>query len=200
MTQTKRSRGVPTHYFRVDGADQETGEETYLVLQAESKPQAEKIARKQGLLISSVRVAKPGDWQATATATVEEEVPPPLAIEEPMPQEAPLPASFVDSTVVSPAAAPTDAPDVVLPEKEPRRRRSGAAVVLACVGGALVLGGVLALALALWPDTAARNELQQIDFRINQLTQTVIGTLLVLGGLIVFLLAGVLSLLARSAK
>jgi hypothetical protein len=142
-------------------------------------------------------VAKPGDWQATATATVEEENPPPPAIEEPMPQEAALPASFVDSTVVSPEAAPMDAPDVVLPEKAPGRRRSGAAVVLACVGGALVLGGVLALALALWPDAAARNELQQLDFRLNQLTQTIIGTLLVLGGLVVFLLAGVLSLMAR---
>jgi hypothetical protein len=187
---------VPTHYFRVDGADQETGEETYLVLQAESKPQAEKIARKQGLLISSVRIAKPGDWQATAPTTVADEDPPPPAIEEPMPREAELPLSFVDSTVVSAPATPDDVPDAVLPAR-PSSRRSGAAVVLGCVGGALVLGGVLALALALWPDAAARNELQQLDFRLNQLTQTIIGTLLVLGGLVVFVLAGVLSLMAR---
>jgi hypothetical protein len=60
--------------------------------------------------------------------------------------------------------------------------------VLGCVGGALVVGGVLAMVLALWPDNAARNELQQLDFRLNQLNQTIIGSMLVLGGLLVFVL------------
>ena len=52
-------------FFRVDGADLETGEETYLVLQAPSSQEAEEIARKQGLLIASVRVASSEDWGVT---------------------------------------------------------------------------------------------------------------------------------------
>ncbi|HWE97908.1 MAG TPA: hypothetical protein VG269_28385 [Tepidisphaeraceae bacterium] len=51
-------------FFRVDGADIETGEETYLVLQAQTPQHAEQIARGQGLLISSVRAATPADWGA----------------------------------------------------------------------------------------------------------------------------------------
>ena len=50
--------------FRVDGADLETGEETYLVLQAASSSDAEQIARKQGLLIAAVRAATAADWGA----------------------------------------------------------------------------------------------------------------------------------------
>lgn len=51
-------------YFRVDGADHETGEETYLVVQASTSAQAEAIARHQGLLISTVRPASAADWGA----------------------------------------------------------------------------------------------------------------------------------------
>lgn len=203
VPETNGSWVVPTHFFRVDGADQETGEETYLVLQAESKPQAEKIARKQGLLISSVRVAKPADWQPSGAdddqdlAPAMEEAAP--AIEEPDVQEIVTPPVFVDSTIASEGPVEEALPDAAFPEK-PAQRRSAGAIVLGCVGVALVAGGVLALALALWPDTVARNELQQIDFRLDQLDQTILGGMLVLGGLVVFLMAAVLSLIARTPK
>ena len=187
---------MPTHFFRVDGADQETGEETYLVLQADSKPQAEKIARKQGLLISSVRVAKASDWESTPTSAAAgngdsealmEEAPPEAPLEEII---APPPASFVESKVVTPPAPAPPATgmnkQVHSPAVHASAPGSAAAVILGCVGGALIVGGVLALVLALWPDNAARNELQQLDFRLNQLNQTIIGSMLVLGGLIVF--------------
>ncbi len=49
-------------YFRVDGADLETGEESYLILQAQSVADAEAVARKQGLLIAGVRTASSADW------------------------------------------------------------------------------------------------------------------------------------------
>jgi drug/metabolite transporter (DMT)-like permease len=65
--------------------------------------------------------------------------------------------------------------------------------MLSAIAGALIVGGVLALSLALWPDDAARNELQQVDFRLHELSQTVLGSVLVLGGLIVFAVAAVLS-------
>jgi hypothetical protein len=55
---------VQGSFFRVDGADIETGEETYLVLQAQTPQHAEQIARGQGLLISAVRAATPADWGA----------------------------------------------------------------------------------------------------------------------------------------
>jgi len=64
-------------------------------------------------------------------------------------------------------------------------------VLLACIGAAMIIGGVLALTLALWQDDAVRNELQQIDFRLHELSQAVLGSMLVLGGLVVFLVAAV---------
>jgi hypothetical protein len=42
----------------------ETGEETYLVLQAATLQEAEEIARAQGLMIAGVRDATPADWGA----------------------------------------------------------------------------------------------------------------------------------------
>ena len=62
ISRTARKPQVSAQFFRVDGADQETGEETYLVLQAPTKPLAEKLAREQGLLISAIRVARADDW------------------------------------------------------------------------------------------------------------------------------------------
>ncbi len=53
-------------FFRVDGADLETGEDTYLVLQAPTSKHAEQIARRQGLLIASVRPATTQDWGVTS--------------------------------------------------------------------------------------------------------------------------------------
>jgi hypothetical protein len=187
--------GVPTHFFRVDGADQQTGEETYLVLQADSKPHAEKIARKQGLLISSVRVARASDWDSTPPSAAldngEADLPrnaAPSAGEVLPISDAAPPLSFVESSVVAPVSQAIAAPPPVAAEKAEAATGSAAAVVLGCVGGALVVGGVLALVLALWPDNAVRNELQQLDFRLNQLNQTIIGSMLVLGGLMVFVL------------
>ena len=60
--------GVEGGYFRVDGADLETGEESYLVLQAASIADAEIVARKQGLLIAAVRAASSADWGASSGA------------------------------------------------------------------------------------------------------------------------------------
>jgi hypothetical protein len=51
-------------FFRVDGADIESGEETFLVLRAESEEQAEAMARQQGLLIAGVRPATAEDRAA----------------------------------------------------------------------------------------------------------------------------------------
>lgn len=200
-----------TQFFRVDGADQESGEETYLVLQAATKPQAEKLARQQGLLISSVRVAKPDDWASTPEESEElpdiettqyiepgvyvtpgPQAPPPPELAEPAyPAE---PEQFIDPApaapeAVPPTVAPAEASMQWQPAAEPAGGSSAAAVVLACAGAALVIGGVLALALALWPDNAVRNELQQIDFRLHELSQTVLGGMLVLGGLVVFAMA-----------
>src|SRR5438309_2198774 len=56
---------VSSTFFRVDGADSETGQETFLVLRAKSKPHAQRLAQRQGMLITSVRVARPGDWEET---------------------------------------------------------------------------------------------------------------------------------------
>ena len=190
---------MPTHYFRVDGADQETGEETYLVLQADSKPQAEKIARKQGLLISSVRVAKASDWESTPKsarhgngeaelAEQPTEQIPPAPPEIATAPEVSLPPLVEAKVVASAAQTPATPPREPVPVTEPQSSGTAAAVILGCVGGALVVGGVLALVLALWPDNVARNELQQLDFRLNQLNQTIISSMLVLGGLLVFVL------------
>jgi hypothetical protein len=70
-------------------------------------------------------------------------------------------------------------------------RGAGTAIVLlAFIGSALVVGGVLAVTLALWPDNGVRNELQQIDFRLHELSQAVLGSSLMLGGFVTLFLAG----------
>lgn len=179
-----------SNYFRVDGADSETGAETFLVLRAKSKPHAERLARRQGLLISSVRVAKKGDWEdapgrATsappvelASATTEKDGDVEL-------EHKPLTASAPLEKLPPPGGLAGAV-----------RRRAGAGgpapVMLSCVGGALVVGGVLALALALWPDDGVRNELQQIDFRLHELSQAVLGGTLVVAGMIVFFATAVM--------
>lgn len=211
MTRTARKPQVSAQFFRVDGADQETGEETYLVLQAPTKPQAEKLAREQGLLISAVRVARPDDWSAAPAPPVPVEPPPqlepePPALQEPEPttelhypvESATEPSPFVDvPTQAEPAPEPLE-PAKALPSVVPPTGGSSAgAVVLGCIGGALLLGGVLALVLALWPDNAVRNELQQIDFRLHEVSQTILGGMLVLGGLMIFVLAVMCHLLAK---
>lgn len=211
MTRTARKPQVSAQFFRVDGADQETGEETYLVLQAPTKPQAEKLAREQGLLISAVRVARPDDWSAPPAPPVSVEAPSQLEPEPPPVQEpepttelhypvesATDPSPFVDvPTQAEPAPEPLE-PVQALPSVVPPTGGSSAgAVVLGCVGGALLLGGVLALVLALWPDNAVRNELQQIDFRLHEVSQTILGGMLVLGGLMIFVLAVMCHLLAK---
>lgn len=211
MTRTARKGQVSAQFFRVDGADQETGEETYLVLQAPTKPQAEKLAREQGLLISAVRVARPDDWSAPPAppAPVEpspEFAPEPPALEEPEPapelqypaESAAEPSPFVDvSSQAEPAPQPLEPAPALPPVAPSTGGSSAAAVVLGCIGGALLLGGVLALVLALWPDPAVRNELQMIDFRLHELSQTILGGMLVLGGLIIFVLAVICHLLAK---
>lgn len=221
MTRTARKGQVSAQFFRVDGADQETGEETYLVLQAPTKPQAEKLAREQGLLISAVRVARPDDWGPPAPSPVPVEPPAnyeleSAAIQEPQPTpeqnylpdqhflpespsdtspfiDVPSPAEVALKPAEPAAAAPTAAPVVA----STSGGSSAGAVVLGCIGGALVLGGVLALVLALWPDNAVRNELQQFDYRLHELSQTILGSVLVLGGLIIFVLAVICHLCGR---
>lgn len=193
---------MPSKFFRVDGADQESGEETYLVLQAKTKPQAEKLARDQGLLVASVREAHAEDWAAPS----EDSAPPTESSYEPE-TEAPAhdqahahaehehvpehdefiePVPTIQQPVhytIEPGTSP--AHEGASPSGPP----TAAAVVLASAGSAIVLGGVLALALALWPDNAVRNDLQQIDYRLHALIQTVLGSMLVVGGLMVFLIA-----------
>jgi hypothetical protein len=192
---------VSAQFFRVDGADQETGEETYLVLQAPTKPQAEKLARQQGLLISAVRVARPDDWsgstepEAPAEAPLNTEPAPPpepeLAPELHNTPEMPIESSpFVEAQApLEPVPQPLD-PAPALPAVASSRQNSSAgAVFLGSIGVALVVGGVLALVLALWPDNAIRNELEQIEFRLHEVSQTILGGILVLGGLMIFVLA-----------
>ena len=79
----------------------------------------------------------------------------------------------------------------------PQQASSAGAVFLGFIGGALVVGGVLALVLALWHDNAVRNELEQIEFRLYQLIQTILGGILVLGGLLIFALAVICHMLAK---
>ena len=196
---------MPTKYFRVDGADMETGNETYLVLQAKTRPQAESLAREQGLLISSVRVAKPDDWAAA---------PPPDPMVEPeavhgrhseeQPESHQHPEPFIDQAPPEPEQPATrPLSDFHIPEPTapvpaaPPPPTTAAPIVLACVGSALVIGGVVALVLALWPDNTLRNELQQVDFRIHELSQTILGSMLVLAGLIAFVLATICYLFPR---
>lgn len=211
MTRTARKGQVSAQFFRVDGADQETGQETYLVLQAPTKPQAEKLAREQGLLISAVRVARPDDWSAPAAppARLEPPVdfePAPAPVEEPQPapelhypaESATDPSPFVDVQSPAEPAPQSQEPAPALQSKSsPSGGSSAGPILLGCIGAALVLGGVLALVLALWPDNAVRNELQQFDFRLHELSQTILGGMLVLGGLVIFVLAVICHLLAH---
>lgn len=212
MSRTARKPQVSAQFFRVDGADQETGEETYLVLQAPTKPHAEKLAREQGLLISAVRVARPDDWSA----------PPPPPDPAPPPEthshsETPIaerqsahemhyatepvviePTPFVEVHGPTETAPEPLEPAPALPSVTPTAGGSSAGpVVLGCIGGALLIGGALALVLALWPDNAVRNELQQIDFRLHEVSQTILGGMLVLGGLVLFVLAVICHLLSK---
>jgi hypothetical protein len=175
VTQTTAS-----NYYRIDGADSETGHETYIVLRARSKPHAERLAAKQGILVSTVRIAKPGDWdQAPRSATTAPAV------------------ELADLPETEPSMKPLTATAPLEPLPSPSARAAGdrevepSSVLLACIGAAMIVGGVLALALALWPDDLVRNELQQIDFRLHELSQAVLGSMLVLGGLVVFLVAAV---------
>jgi hypothetical protein len=210
MSRTARKPQVSAQFFRVDGADQETGEETYLVLQAPTKPHAEKLARQQGLLISAVRVARPDDWSAPQPPEPEPPPEPQFRSEPPIaePQSA-RDLHYATEPVVEPTPfvevhAPTETapeplePAPALPSITPAAGGSSAGpVVLGCIGGALLLGGVLALVLALWPDNAVRNELQQIDFRLHEVSQTILGGMLVLGGLMLFVLAVICHLLSK---
>jgi hypothetical protein len=213
MSRTARKPQVSAQFFRVDGADQETGQETYLVLQAPTKPHAEKLAREQGLLISAVRVARPDDWSAPPPPPPEPappaetyfDPPPPVEQLEPAPEmdyaagASAEPTPFVDAPSASQPAPPALEPVRALPSPTTTTagRSSAAAVVLGCIGGAFVLAGVLALVLALWPDNAVRNEFQQIDFRVHELSQTVIGAMLVLSGIVVFALSIMSHLLSK---
>jgi hypothetical protein len=232
----RKTEGAAT-FFRVDGADMQSGQETYLVLQAATKPQAEKLARKQGLLISSIRVARPDDWRAApaqateppaapSTAALEALSPGPVTAPEPpdvfaevssLPSRPAAPSlgntgeteAFDQSTpgpttpFVEPAtASPTESPSQVA---EPATTRtaareapapaapvggsSAASIVLGFIGAALVIGGVLALVLALWPNNAVGNELDKIDYRLHEVSQTILGCMLVLSGMMTFTLA-----------
>lgn len=183
---------VSSQYFRVDGADSESGQETFLVLRAKSKPHAERLARKQGLLVATVRVAKPADWEQTPHKAI---AAPPIEHANNNPMDKPEPG--VEKRLS--AAAPLQPlPKPLASEADAQGRTAGARgsaaapIMLSAVAAALVLGGVLALSLALWPDDSARNELQQVDFRLHELSQTVLGSVLVLSGLIVFALSAVL--------
>lgn len=213
---------MPSQFFRVDGADQETGQDTYLVLQADTKPQAEKLARQQGLLISSVRVAKPADWAEPApnevppddtemTQHIEAgfyEIPTPTATEHQTYEQASVatmhqhePEPLIDTAPTHEAPAHyTAASGYQEHVAAPSAASAAAAIILACVGAALVIGGVLALTLALWPDNAVRNELQQIDFRLHEVSQTIVGGMLVLGGLITLAMAMICYLLPRRSS
>lgn len=190
-------------FFRIDGADSETGQETFLVLRAKSKPHAERLARKQGILISSVRVAKPADWKdAPAKAAPADPKKSPASStksdESSEPEEAEVPEPRTAAPSVPPiVAAPPLPPLPPASTGSARRGGSGASILLCAIGAALILGGSLALTLALWPDDGVRNELQQIDFRLHELSQTVLGGALVLAGAIALVLASVLRPAAR---
>lgn len=185
MTETSAS-----NFFRVDGADSETGQETFLVLRAKSKPHAERLARKQGLLIHSVRIAKKADWQdapgsATAAPAVELTT---LDSATGKDQDVEL-----EHKPLSPSAPLEKLPS---PSSASGMRATAGlgtgTAVLSIVGAALVVGGVVAVTMALWPDNGVRNELQQIDFRLHELSVAVLGSSLMLGGIVALFLAGVM--------
>ena len=77
---------------------------------------------------------------------------------------------------------------------------SAPAIVLACAGSVLAIGGVLALVLALWPDNIVRNELAQLDYRLHSLMQTVLGGTLVVSGLMVILVGVLCYLFPRGRR
>src|SRR6266478_8408182 len=163
------------------------------MVRAERKAHAERLARREGLVISSVRVAKQADWAdapggATSALSVElttEEKDGDVELEhKPLTASAPLEKLPSFGNVSRDAAGAARPPRAGFRDAGP--------VMLTCAGGALVVGGVLALALALWPDEGVRNELQQIDFRLHELSQAVLGGTLVVAGMIVLFLAGVL--------
>lgn len=205
---------MSTHYFRVDGADQETGEETYLVLQAQTKPHAEKLARQQGLLISSVRVAKPTDWDAAPTVVTPKTAQPAAAIEPPaqaelaQPEVAPQPeaqgqaeSDVGSQTLIAPVAGELSLAQPLAPSpavsSATRRVSKAGTVTFICVGCALIAGGVFALILAFMPDHTLRNELQQLGVQVHQLAQIVVGCTLVLAGFVAFSMAGMWHLARR---
>lgn len=95
-------------FFRVDGADLETGEETYLVLQAPSAEDAEQIARKQGLLIAGVRAATADDWGIPAVAVVPTSTPVALTAEVVTFEGADTVTATVESSPSQATAAPPD--------------------------------------------------------------------------------------------
>jgi len=57
----RKGHVVDGSFFRVDGADLESGQDRFLVVQAASEHDAEELAREQGLLIASVRPASVED-------------------------------------------------------------------------------------------------------------------------------------------
>jgi hypothetical protein len=177
-----------SNFFRVDGADSETGQETFLVLRAKSKPHAERLARKQGLLIHSVRIAKRSDWQDAPTSAAPA-MPVVLTDESATGKDQDV---ELEHKPLSPSAPLEKLPSPsAMGGSRSTAWNSTATLLLSFIGGALVVGGVLALTLALWPDNGVRNELQQIDFRLHELSEAVLGSSLLLGGIVVLFLAGV---------
>ena len=72
-------------YFRVEGANLETGEETFLLVSAPSSQVAEAVARGKGLVIASVREATDAD-RSQGLQVIESKPPaPPKRIERPSP-------------------------------------------------------------------------------------------------------------------
>lgn len=246
---------MTAQFFRVDGADQETGQDTYLVLQAGTQEQAEDLAREHGLLISTVREAQPEDWggaveenhesyhhhqasqyessdqDASHQQTHHEEPPaweppapapakpskgknrraeaPPVTKPAPPPVNDPPPAAPVASPKPAriqhadapPTQAPPDFPrSETVPYQSPSPPSSAPAVVLACAGSAVALGGVLSLVLALWPDNNVRNELTQLDYRLHSLNQTILGSTLIVSGLIIILVGVLYYLFPRERR
>jgi hypothetical protein len=184
---------VRSTFFRVDGADQDTGEDTYLVLQAGSKPEAETIARRQGILISSIRIAKPQDWSAAPAEPSPE--PDPVEDHEPQVEPDPEPIEAVDLTpepappVESQAVAPAPAPPLIV--RKSRIRVPVPVLILTGIGGLLEVAGLVTLLVGLIPDHALRNELQQLDVRLRLLNLIIVSSTLILSGLIVLLIAAV---------
>lgn len=72
-------------FFRVDGANLETGEETFLLVSAPSSQVAEAVARGKGLVIASVREATDAD-RSQGLQVIESKPPiPPKRVERPSP-------------------------------------------------------------------------------------------------------------------